>query len=137
MKIDSPQGAITLQDGDVRLAVRLAATVPFELSQQGGFPVAPEAATDRPYLLAGEKFTDQWHLRASTRAPAAEVKFLAVLVPYRASEPEPRIERIDRDGSVGFRVADSEVSAPWSKGRGPLAIHVGTTINLETRSPGR
>jgi hypothetical protein len=113
--------------------VRLAATVPFEVSQQGGFPVAPEAPMNTAYVLAGEKFTDQWHVRASTRVPAAEVKFLAVLVPYRASEPEPRIERIDRGGRAGFRVADSEVSAPWGKGRGPLAIRVGTAINLETR----
>jgi hypothetical protein len=136
MKIDSPQGAITLQDGDVRLAVRLAATVPFELSQQGGFPVAPEAATNTAYVLEGEKFTDQWHLRASTRAPAAQVKFLAVLVPYRASEAEPRIERIDRDGSTGFRVAGSEVLAPWGKGRGQLIIDVrdaGTTTHVETQ----
>jgi hypothetical protein len=103
-----PGGEITIASGKARLAVRLVSTSPLEYSQFGGFPVKPEERA------AGSP--DQWHFAAHTAAPAAEVKFLAVLVPYREGEAEPKIEGFSSPNATGFRVGDAEVAAWWGNG---------------------
>ena len=90
MEIDEDAGAITLRDGEARLAVRLVSSVPLRFSQRTGFPIKPEFAENTAYVDSA-KFPDHWHLTASTQTPAREVKFRAVLVPYRTSEPPPVI----------------------------------------------
>ncbi len=108
MKLRGSAGAVTIRRGKARCAVRLISTAPLRFSQFGGFPVPPEERA------AGSP--DQWHLTARTTAPRSEIKFLAVLVPYRAGESEPRITRLEGDRSAGFRIGDVEVAAWWGDG---------------------
>ena len=116
METDSRTGAIFVRDGDARLAVRLVATAPFQFTQTSRFPVQPEAASNTAYVLAEPEFRDQWHASAATRTPAAEVKFLAVLVPYRASEAPPEIVPLNENGTAGFRIGGARVAAWWGAG---------------------
>lgn len=113
-KMETGAGTILLRDGDARLAVRLIASVPYNFSQRTGFPIKPEFAANTAYILGKESFADQWHLRATTVRPAAEVKFLAVMVPYRASEPPPAIEPLPT--GTGFRAGETEVAVWWGDG---------------------
>jgi hypothetical protein len=111
-----------IRDGDVRVAVRLVASTPFQFSQTNKFTIAPEAASNTAYILGKASFADQWHLKATTDKPSDEVKFLAILVPYRESEPEPKIELLQGDGTIGFRVAGTDVAAWWGAGsRGKIS----------------
>jgi hypothetical protein len=120
METGSSSGLIRLRDGDARLIIRLLSTTPFELSQHTGFPVPPEVAENTAYIEAENerkaRFPDQWHLTARTQAPASEIKFLAVMVPYRASEREPEIAPVESPSARGFRVAGVEVAAWWGPG---------------------
>ena len=93
METDSRTGAVLVRSGDARLAVRVIASAPLEFSQASKFPVQPEAANNTAYVLGTPSFPDQWHLKATTSRPSREMRFLAVLAPYRAGEPEPAIER--------------------------------------------
>jgi hypothetical protein len=123
METNGGNGAIQVRDGDARLAVRLVATVPYEFSQTDGFPIAPERATNTAYILVDKPFVNQWHLKATTAKPAREMKFLAVMVPYRASEPTPDIVPLEGAGITGFRVAGTEVAAWWGEGfRGKISL---------------
>ncbi len=116
METDPRTGSIRIQDGNVRVAVRLVATSPFQFSQSNQFTIQPEAASNTAYILGKASFANQWHLQASTGQPGDEVKFLAVLVPYRDSEPEPEIEMLRSDGTIGFRVSGTSVAAWWGVG---------------------
>jgi hypothetical protein len=115
MEMDAKKGAVTIRNEEARLAVRLLATEPYQFAQSSKFPVAPEERA------AGSP--EQWHLTARTKKPAAEAKFLAVLVPYRASEKEPAIEKLEGPNATGFRVGDTEVAVWWgSKETGRIQI---------------
>ena len=116
MNVDARGGAITVQDGPARLAVRLVAGSPLRFEQKSGFPVPPEPITNTAYVLGKEEFAEQWHLSARTASPAREMKFLAVLVPYRASEKPPEIVATRKGDAVGFRIGATEVSAGWGAG---------------------
>jgi hypothetical protein len=106
MEVDQGAGAILVRDGDARLAVRLVASVPLRFSQTGKFPIEPEAANNTAYVLGTPSFPDQWHLKATTERPAGEMRFLAILVPYRAGEPAPLIE----SSPTGFRMGSFEAT---------------------------
>jgi hypothetical protein len=116
MEIGASPGTITIADSDVRLAVRLLSTVPFQLSQSSAFNVPPESADNTAYQGASAKFPDQWHLKAHTGVPASEIKFLAVMIPYRSSEPEPRVVPFQSGSVAGFRIGASKVTAWWGAG---------------------
>jgi hypothetical protein len=116
MEVDSHVGAVTIRDGNARLAVKLISTEPCGFSQQGGFPVKPEAAENTAYQGPATLFPDQWHLKAHTRKPASEVKFLAVMIPYRETEKEPEITAFQSDQTAGFRIGRSQVAAWWGPG---------------------
>ncbi len=116
METDSRAGTITIRSGNARAAVRLAASAPFHFSQTNEFTVKPEAASNTAYILGKASFDNQWHLRATTNDATDEVKFLAVLVPYREGEPAPEIELVRGEESLGFRVAGTEAAAWWGKG---------------------
>ncbi len=115
MKLDDKTGVIRVQNEDARLVVRLIATEPFRFSQRDWFPVPPELdeATARTASLVArrERYANQWHLNARTGKPAREIKFVAVMVPYRASEAEPAIAVEKSGDAVVFKVADSVVAA--------------------------
>ena len=116
MRTDGRTGEFTVEDGEARLSVRLASTVPYGISQTDRFPIAPEEPATTAYILTKDIFANQWHLKAATANPVREVKFLAVMVPYRASEPPPQILPIGGTNSTGFRVAGTEIAAWWGDG---------------------
>ncbi len=141
METDSRTGTVFIRDGDARVAVRLVASVPFRFSQSNEFPIKPEAASNTAYILGKASFADQWHLQAKTVESKDEVKFLAVLVPYRESEPQPEIEVLQGDDAIGFRVAGTEVAAWWGEGsRGKISV-AGITgdgrIVVNSNEPGK
>jgi hypothetical protein len=104
-------GTILIEKGDARAAVRLMSSQPFAFHHKTGFPIQPEFAANTAYVMGEETFAHQWHLTARTTREAAEVNFLAIFVPYRASEPAPAIEPLNAPGARGFRLAGTEVTA--------------------------
>jgi hypothetical protein len=116
MQADDGSGTITIQDGEARAQVQLLCSKPFRFSQRTGFPIPPEFPENTAYQDLTAKFPDQWHLSAHTESPAEEIKFLAIVIPYRASEPPPDISRFESDRTVGFRVGGSKVAAWWGAG---------------------
>ena len=116
MIADSREGSASICDGNAKVAVRLMASVPYRLEQRTGFPVQPEFAANTAYVLGSESFANQSHLKATTEALAQEMKFLAVFVPYRASEARPEIVTVKSGNSVGFRIGGTEVLAWWGPG---------------------
>jgi hypothetical protein len=109
-------GTITILEGDARLAVRLFCNRPFWFSQQTGFPIQPERAENTAYQDLDTQFADQSHLGAHTHAPAGEIKFLAVMVPYRAWEAAPEIQPFRSRRLVGCKIGDTRVAAWWEEG---------------------
>ena len=124
MTVDGEAGALTLADGDARVAVRLVAGAPLRFEQRSGFPIPPEPITNTAYVLGKEEFAEQRHLAATTQSPAREMKFIAVMVPYRASERAPEIVVSRSAKSVVFRVGATEVSAGWATGDKSLSVVV-------------
>ena len=123
MLAEDGRGTITIQEGDARLAVRLFCDQPLGFSQQTGFPIQPERAENTAYQDLDTQFADQSHLSAQTHAPAAEVKFLAVMVPYRASESAPVIQPFRSRRLMGCQVGEVRVGAWWSAGdRGEIEM---------------
>jgi hypothetical protein len=116
LREDAASGTITIQQGDARLAVRLFCDQPFRFSQQTGFPIPPERAENTAYQDLDTHFADQSHLRAHTHSPAAEIKFLAVMVPYRASEAAPEIQPFRSQHLLGCRMGDRQIAAWWGAG---------------------
>jgi len=116
METDGRTGSILVSDGDARLAIRLVSTKPVGFAQTDKFNVAPEfehsASCAASPKDCAKHFPNQWHLAAHTQAPADEIKFAAIMVPYRASEPQPEIV-VEKSGDfVVFKVADT-VAAAW------------------------
>lgn len=109
MKVDPATGAILIESGKARLAVKLISTAPLDFSQFGKFPVKPEERA------AGAP--DQWHFTARTKAKTAEVKFLAVLAPYREGQTAPVIVSTADRNTAGFRVGESQILAWWGAGK--------------------
>ncbi len=121
MEPDESSGSVLIQDGDARVAVRLVSSVPYRFSQSTGFPIKPEYAANTAYVLGRESFTDQSHLSAISKQSARELKYLAVFVPYHASEPAPEISVVKSGNYVGYRVSGVEIRAWWGSGaQGPL-----------------
>jgi len=121
METDSQTGTIYVRDGDARLAVRLVSTVPFRFSQTDRFSVAPEVSQSSRCAASPKdcaaRFPNQWHLSARTTQPAAEARFLAVMVPYRASEPQPQISAEKSGDAWILRVNDTVAGAWFGAGR--------------------
>ncbi len=115
MQVAPAEGAVRIERGGARCAVQLLCTERLEFTQFGGFPVPPEERA--------RGFPDQWHLTARTGAPAREVKFLAVLAPYRAGETPPEITALKGEAAAGFRVGKTRVAAWWGAGeKGSIAL---------------
>jgi len=138
METDSRTGTILVREGDARLAIKLVASAPFRFSQTDRFAVAPEAQQSSACAASPKdceaKFPKQWHLSARTATPTGDVKFAAVMVPYRASEPPPEIA-VERTGdTVVFKVKDTTAAAwlgagthgklPGAAAEGRLAVRI-------------
>ncbi|MBW7996993.1 MAG: DUF4962 domain-containing protein [Candidatus Glassbacteria bacterium] len=108
MEYDSKQGTVFVDNGPVRCVVRIIASQPLEFSQTDKFNVPP-----------GERYegaANQWHLTVSTAGKALEAKFLAIMVPFRSTEPAPRIELVEDGSWRGFEVNGEKVTAWWGEG---------------------
>jgi hypothetical protein len=120
METDSRTGTVWVRDGNARLVARVVSSRGLAFSQTGRFAVAPEiegsACADRPKECAA-RFADQWHLAAKTQSPADEIRFLAIMAPYREGEKEPAIETFESADAFGLRVAGTEVAAWWGAGK--------------------
>ena len=115
MQIRQQTASVTVRSGQARLLVKVLSTQPFEFSQTGLFPIRPEERRSEA--------ANQWHLAARGQSPTREVKFLAVMVPYRASESEPEIATSRTGESAGFRVGGTDVVVWWGAGeQGPVQI---------------
>jgi hypothetical protein len=98
------------------VAVKLIATVPYRFSQSDRFPIPPEEPDSTAYIMSKDTYPDQWRFNAATEKPSSEVKFLAILVPYRVGEAAPEIVPIGGADVKGFRVGGAEVVAWWGGG---------------------
>lgn len=108
MKLDAEEYVVELEEGNVRLLIRLIATEKLSLTQSDEFTVPPEERrADAP---------PQFHLKAESEQPAQEVKFLALLFPLQEAEMKPEIELIEQGNLRGFRVGDERVLAWWGQG---------------------
>ncbi|HKW96164.1 MAG TPA: DUF4962 domain-containing protein [Bryobacteraceae bacterium] len=116
MEFDSRSGSILVRQGNARLAVRLLASVPFEFRRQSGFPIPPEVANNTAYVLGKPSFPDEWHLSASTKQPSRDMRYLAILIPYRAGEPEPKVDVLRSADTIGFQTGSLGVAAWWGPG---------------------
>jgi len=116
MLAEDGSGAITIQEGNARLAVRLLCDQPFRFSQRTGFPIQPERAENTAYQDLDTQFPDPSHLSAHTETPEAQIKFLAVMVPYHAEETAPEIEPFKSPQLVGLRIGETRVAAWWGAG---------------------
>lgn len=119
METDSRTGTIFVRDGGARLVVRVLSDRGLSISQTDRFTVAPEiqgsSCADNPKDCAA-RYAKQWHLSARTKAPSEQVRFLAIMVPYRDSEPQPKIEDLESADAVGFRVGGTQVVSWWGAG---------------------
>jgi hypothetical protein len=117
------------------------ATVPYKFEQCTGFPIQPEVAANTAYVLGSENFANQSHLKATAGAAVEEMKFLAVLIPYRSSESRPEVATIHSGNTIGFRVAGTEILAWWGSGRqGNISTSNGDSIGrlyLKTTENGK
>jgi len=126
MQTDQAAGVIRVRDGDARAVVRVISSERLRFSQTDRFNI--EATFGEDPGTAGteaerkKRYPNQWHLNARTEKPASEIRFLAVVVPSRASEKEPPIESLESAGARGFRVAGSEVTASWGAGEVRLVV---------------
>jgi len=121
MQTDAQSGSISLSNGNARLEVRLVSTEPLSFSEGSGFPIPPEPVIDTAY--PNPPAETQWHLKVHSEHPARETRFLAVLVPYRASEPPPEITALRSSNARGFRIGDCEVAVWWGEGkRGVISL---------------
>jgi hypothetical protein len=120
METDGRTGTVWVRDGKARLVLRVMASRGLAFSQTDRFAAPPEiegsGCADRPKECAA-RFANQWHLTAKTQAPADEIRFLAVMAPYREGEKEPAIQTFESADALGFRVAGTEVAAWWGAGK--------------------
>ena len=92
----------------MRCVVRVISSQPLTFSQTDKFSTPP---TERY-----EGAANQWHLTVGTTRKAAEVKFLALAVPFRNTEPVPRIELVEDGSWRGFTVNGEKIIAWWGEG---------------------
>jgi hypothetical protein len=116
LEMDARTGCVLIRNGEARVAVRLIATAPAEFSQSDRFPIPMEKPDAAAFIMSKEAYPNQWRFNAATQKPATEVKFLAVLVPYRAQEAQPDIVPIASADVRGFRIGDVVVAAWWGEG---------------------
>lgn len=106
MALDPAAQTALISAGEARLLTRLVAPTGLTLSQERGFPVAPERESP-----------DQFHLTAATTEPAEGTTFLSVLTAYRAGDEArvPAAEALAGEGGHGVRLR-------WPDGSSALVV---------------
>ncbi len=108
MDLEPGTGSLTVKNGGVHCLVRLLCSEPVVFDQTDQFNLPPE-----------ERFqgaANQWHFSAGTQNNAAEVKYFAVMVPFKASEGPPRVEVVQEEDWRGFEINGERVLAWWGEG---------------------
>lgn len=96
MVLDQAAHAVTVQEGDARMAVTFAAPDNVVLSQTTGFEYPPERG----------EYPDQWHLVVSPAEKTAAAQYVSVLAPYRDGEQAPpSVKGIPCEGGVAVEIA--------------------------------
>jgi len=100
MNIEENNNAVELKRGDARLKVQFLLPGKLNFSQTDTFNVRPE----------GENLPDQWHLTARTASPVAEIKYITVLIPYRAGKEStvPAARLITETGWLAVELSGRE-----------------------------
>jgi len=94
VQIDEATATATINQARAHLQVRFLAPQGLSFSQTDQFSVPPEAPN----------MPNQWHLTASTSAPAARQRFLTVLLPYPEGKQPATVRLTDIPGCLGVEV---------------------------------
>jgi hypothetical protein len=108
MRLDESAGKISLTSGPVQLDVYLISDQDLRFSQTSQFLVPP-----------GERYegaADQYHFTAETGADSAQVKFLALCVPYLKQDVPPTVQVFEEGTVQGFQIGEDRVAAWWGDG---------------------
>ncbi|MGD9495078.1 MAG: DUF4962 domain-containing protein [Armatimonadota bacterium] len=102
MALDAEAQTVLISAGEARLLTRIVAPTGLQMSQERGFPVAPERESP-----------DQFHFTAQTTERAEAATFLTVLTAYRAGEESrvPAVEAIAGEGGSGLLLRWEDESA--------------------------
>ena len=122
MEFDKKNGTIFIDNGPVRCVVKIISNQPLRFSQTDKFSIPPSERN--------EGAANQWHLSVGTTRKAAEVKFLALAVPFRNTESVPRIELVEEDSWRGFSVNGEKITAWWGQGETSLEDSVRVKVDL-------
>ncbi len=117
MALDEGAQSVLISSGEARLITRLLAPDGLSLSQEQGFPVAPEREAE-----------DQYHMTADTAEPAQQVVFHSVLTAYREGQerriPAARVLQGDGGAAIELRWEDETALVLWALGDAPM-VRVG------------
>ncbi len=103
MEVDEEARGVTVRSGDAAVQVLFLTPDRLQFQQSGNFDVDPDPAFERGWR-------PQWHLTASTVAPAQRGEFLTLLVPYQTNDPPGPIEASLLEGT-GCRAAEIRTAA--------------------------
>ena len=114
MDLNEKEGKIALTVGKAQLDVYIMSDQSLRFSQTDQFLVPP-----------GDRYEgadNQYHFMAETSDDKAEVKFLAVFLPYKKGETPPAVEVVGEGSVRGFTVGTDRALAWWGEGEtGTLA----------------
>ncbi|MEW6356221.1 MAG: DUF4962 domain-containing protein [Planctomycetota bacterium] len=113
MSCDEEAAVVTIREGDARLRVEFLEPTGMKFSQTDKFDVPPEKP-DSP---------NQWHFTASPSGKARDIRFVTVLLPYRAKD-EKSLPTVSKAAAGGFAVAVAGEGwtdlVLWRTGDGPV-----------------
>ncbi len=125
MRVDSGARTIEVTRGGARLQVRFLVPQGLQFTQTDQFTVPPEA----------DNLPNQWHLTASTTAPAARQRFLTVLLPYREGQRPASVQARETPGFMVVEIAGATLThtVSFRTGEGPSAGPVGGDVTAIAR----
>jgi len=100
MALDESTQRVTVAQGEARLDLHFVQPQRVALSQTTGFDFPPERGD----------YPDQWHLVASPPEKLGALRYLTVLVPYKAGaqDQRPSMHAARCDGGLGVKLADAQ-----------------------------
>ena len=126
MALYAKEGKVSACSGNACVDVYIVAESPLDFAQTSKFTVAPE-----------ERFSgapEQFHFSAETVDARPEMRFLAVLVPYRRGETPPIVEPFEGPSVRGFHVGGDSVEAWWGPGQDGILGGASTPARMRLES---
>ena len=117
MEIEEDAGIIRVRRKGVHLDIYLVSSSKGRFSQTDKFLVDPG---DRR-----REGASQWHLNVQTRKPTSEVRYLALMVPYREGQAPLEVTPIALQDLRGFQVGEDRVLAWWGEGESGIHPEIG------------